>query len=311
MSESYPSEPEKAISFLSDISPKAKVYDTKKATAVLVEAIYDEEREFSKLSRRMSECGHSLGFAQLVSKDTGELSYKLKTARFCHVRLCPLCSYLKMKRKQEEFLAALPNLLHGYSTHRFLLLGLTVPCCKAIDLKATISEMNRGWKRLTDRKEFSKVDGWVKSTEITHSKSLRGDSHPHFHILLMVKPSYFTHGYVKHIQWLNAWQECMRDHTITQVDIQAIRGITGIKEVLKYSLKDTDIIKGPRSWFFEMTRQIRGLRFIAAGGLIKDMLKMQQDKVQEAEAEAEAEDEPVKLVGTWTPAKSRYRADWS
>ena len=312
MQESYSNEPKKAINFLSDFSQKDNVWDTKKSTAEIVKARYAEERDFVYTAWRMGDCGKSLGFSESISTDTGDIRYKLLTAKFCHIRFCPICQWRRTMRNKRKFLTALPKLLNGYPTHRFLFLTLTVPNCHVIDLKTTISEMNKGWQRLIKRKIFKKVDGWVRSTEVTFSTCPAGDSHPHFHCMLMVKPSYFTRGYIKHIKWLGEWQECMRDWTITQVNIKAIKGEGGLKEVLKYSVKEDDLIKSTPEWLFEMTRQTRKLRFLATGGLLKEMLKTGEMTDQEMIAGEESEDkteESLTLVATWTPSQNRYRAD--
>ena len=73
--------------------------------------------------------------------------------------------------------------------------------------------MNKSWHRLVKRKEFmAGVEGWIRTTEITRPKDPKDKNkknkricpvtgnthaHPHFHVLLMVKSSYFTRHYVK------------------------------------------------------------------------------------------------------------------
>ena len=63
-------------------------------------------------------------------------------------------------------------------------------------------------EKLTKRKEFALVDGWIRTTEVTRDKERPNEyAHPHFHVILMVKPSYFAKGYVKHMDWVRAWGE--------------------------------------------------------------------------------------------------------
>ena len=79
-----------------------------------------------------------------------------------------------------------------------------------------------------------------------------GMYHPHFHVLLMVKPSFFTgKGYVKQEQWAEIWQDCMKLDYVPQVDIRAIKPnkrateesaadaamTAAISETLKYPIK--------------------------------------------------------------------------
>ncbi|WP_205916825.1 protein rep, partial [Pseudomonas viridiflava] len=57
-----------------------------------------------------------------------------------------------------------------YPTHRWLFLTLTVENCPIGELRATLSHMNDAWKKLTKRKEFALVDGWIRTTEVTRDK---------------------------------------------------------------------------------------------------------------------------------------------
>ena len=35
-------------------------------------------------------------------------------------------------------------------------------------------------------------------------------AHPHYHALLLVKPSYFTKNYIKQSEWVEMWQKALR-----------------------------------------------------------------------------------------------------
>ena len=70
----------------------------------------------------------------------------------------------------------------------------------------------------------------------------------------MVKPSYFAKGYVKHMDWVRAWGECLRVDYLPNVDIRTVKpkakdiddpdkGIkSAIAETLKYAIKPEDMI---------------------------------------------------------------------
>ena len=214
-------------------------------------------------------------------------------------------------RNKARFLKGLPSLLEAHPGHRFLFLTLTVPNGDITSLRATLIKMNAAWKRLINREVFKKVDGWVRSTEVTYSKSASGNAHPHFHILLMVKPSYFKGGcYVKQAAWLTAWQEALRDPSITQVDIRAMKGEKAIAEVLKYAVKEADLVESP-AWLFDLTRQCHKMRFIAAGGLLKNLLKEKvtaQEMIAGDDAESENPESKISLLATWLPGAKRYAA---
>ena len=311
MPKSYSNDPKKSTTFLTDFSEKDKPWDTHRASASGVERMYaGGPEDFASLVARMQQCSGVLGFARATDAGTGEIKYKLKTARFCRVRHCPVCVWRRSMRNKARFLKVLPELLEAHPGHRFLFLTLTVPNGDITSLRATLIEMNLAWKRLIKRKEFSKVDGWVRSTEVTYSKSPAGDTHPHFHVFLMVKPSYFSHGYVKQAAWLTAWQEAMRDPSISQVDIRAMKGEKAIAEVLKYAVKEADLVESP-AWLFDLTRQCHKMRFIAAGGLLKNMLKekvTEQEMIAGDDAEQENPESKISLLATWLPGAKRYGA---
>lgn len=299
--------------YLTDYSQKDKPWDTHRSNSQQVAEMYAAgPDEFSGLVKRMLLCSGVLGFTRAIDESSGEIRYRLKTARFCRVRHCPVCGWRRTLRNKGRFLKTLPKLLESFPTHRFLFLTLTVPNCDICGLRETLQGMNKAWGRLVKRKEFGLVTGWVRSTEVTYSKSHAGNAHPHFHCMLMVKPSYFSHGYVKQEDWLDAWRGAMRDDTITQVNIKAMRGEKAIAEVLKYAVKESDLIESPE-WLFELTRQVKQLRFLATGGLLKEMLKEDMSEKEmivggEPDDNGDKAEDEVSLVATWLPGARRYAA---
>ena len=190
--------------------------------------------------------------------------------------------------------------------------------------------MNDAWKKLTKRKEFALVDGWIRTTEVTRDKERPNEyAHPHFHVILMVKPSYFSHGYVKHMDWVRAWGECLRVDYLPNVDIRTVKpkakdlddpdkGIkSAIAETLKYAIKPEDMI-GDESlqavnWFHEYTRQVFKLRFVASGGALKNALKA-DDKITDQDMITADQDPQAELIEkdtrrlnfTYLPTKKGY-----
>lgn len=262
---------------LSDLSEKDKKWDTHRAQTLTVESHYRACTEFDVLAKRLYGCSGSLGFAMLIDKSTGEISYKLRDAKFCHVRFCPVCQWRRTVRNTAKFLAKIPALIAENPSDRFLLLTLTIKNPPMDDLRSTITEMGKAWKRMCLLKDFQVVKGWIRSTEVTHGND--GNPHPHFHILLQV-PSYYFKGkyYVTRDRWLAMWRDCTRDQTITQVDVRRLKvGKNGsieksVQEVLKYSVKPSDLADDPE-FLYGVTRQLHKMRFFASGGTLKDLLK--------------------------------------
>ena len=58
---------------------------------------------------------------------------------------------------------------------------------------------------------------------------------------------------------------------------ELVRG--AVAETLKYSTKPADMVADPE-WFLELTRQTHKRRFVATGGALKDVLKLDQKPTQ-------------------------------
>jgi len=192
-----------------------------------------------------------------------------------------------------RFNAKLPEIQASFQKHRWLFLTLTVPNCRYEDLRETVKVMNKGWARLIERKDWP-ATGWIRTTEVTNEanadKGLKraGYAHPHFHVLMMVPPSYFSHGYISQARWLELWQESMRNPEIGQVNIKAIKPgdnlREAVQETLKYSLKVEDALSDP-DFLYCMTEQLHKMRFIASGGVLKDLLKEQMTDAEMIEGD--------------------------
>lgn len=289
---------------LSVLSPADREWDTRKALADRLVWAYrsiaarlDDPADAAICSRyadRCYECADFLGFGHALCRDTGELRWKLRTASFCRVRYCSVCQWRRSMLWTSRFLAAWPELRAAYPTARFVLLTLTVRNCEPNQLRATLAHMNRSWQRLIERKDWPAL-GFVRATEITRARD--GKAHPHFHALLMVRPSYFTHSYVKHSEWAERWRSCLRFDYTPVVDVRSVRDdpetIAGaVREVLKYSTKasDLDVAEHP-DFLWHLTRQTRKLRFVASGGVLRDVLRENEEPGNEELTELEGKED--------------------
>ncbi len=273
--------------YLSDYSPQDKPWDTHRAQAQQVEGVY-LGTVFDRLAGRICGCSGYLGFAWENDPDTGESRLRLREAQFCRVRHCPVCQWRRSLMWQARFLKALPAIEVAYPSARWLFLTLTVRNMPVQELRASIQEMNRAWQRLIKRPEFAAVQGWIRTTEVTRGHD--DSAHPHFHVLLMVRPSYFGKGYVTHERWVDLWQECARLDYRPSVRIEAVKPKKGMKgvtespirravaETLKYAVKPEDM---SGEWLLELTKQVHRLRFIASGGVLKDILRETEETEQD------------------------------
>ena len=57
-------------------------------------------------------------------------------------------------------------------------------------------------------------------------------AHPHFHALLLVKPSYFKgQGYIKQGDWVEMWSKALRADYLPSVNVKAVKATLTKKDV--------------------------------------------------------------------------------
>lgn len=300
---------------LADYSEHGSIWDLHKAQADKVMAVYlRAEKRFHSYARRIYDCSGVLRFQPLLDTKTGEYTLKLRDAYFCRVRHCPICQWRRALMWQAKFYQALPSIQEQYPTARWLFLTLTIRNCGVQELGSQLRGMGEAWLKLIKRKELSNVLGWIRTTEITKGK---GDlAHPHYHILLLVKPSMLSgSGYILHARWTELWQQCAKLDYTPIVNIKAVKPKKGqseldalggaVAETLKYAVKPSDMV-ADKDWFVEMTKQVHKRRFIAAGGVLKDMLTVNVDDNVEPTIN-EQESDKCRLAFKWKPKGKKYK----
>lgn len=220
--------------FLSDQSPQDKPWDIHKAQSVNVSDSlslgYESHRN---QSLRMLHCAKNLEFGWFQNK------LKLKTTMFCRVRHCPICQWRRSLMWVSRFYKAFPKIYADHPEWRYIMLTFTVKNCKISDLRETIDEMNKGWKRLIQLKAWPGI-GFIRTTEVTRgswvmkktgklipSKQVKliplelrklkdnKTAHPHYHCLVAVPSGYLVgRNYLSTKKWAALWQQCLRsDYT--------------------------------------------------------------------------------------------------
>lgn len=293
---------------LSDVSPQDKPWDKHRAFADRVESYYGSSPDFHRYSERVKDCAQLLQFGLVPQEDT-TLKLKLRSAKFCRVRHCPVCQWRRSLMWKARAYKVLPNLVEKYPTHRWLFVTLTQKNVPIQQLRDTLKQMNEAFKRLTKLKVFPAL-GWLRSTEVTKGRD--GNAHPHFHCLLLVPASYFSHKYIKQAEWVEIWRKCMRLDYNPILDVQAVkqghRPMELVPELLKYCTKESDLV-ADRDWFLELTRQMHKMRCVATGGVLKDYLKeleQEPDDLIGKSDEVEPDDQGQLYFG-WKRQEKKYR----
>ena len=310
---------------LTDYSPKDAPWDVHRGQADDVGGIYSAAVDFERYAARMALCGGVLRFGWVTTPETGETALRLRHATFCRVRHCPVCQWRRSLMWQARFYQALPGIVEAHPKARWLFLTLTVRNCAIGELGDTLTVMNDAWQRLIKRQDFAPVLGWVRTTEVTRGKD--GSAHPHFHALVMVPPSWFKgQNYVKHDRWVELWRDCLRADYAPVVDVRAVKARApeaaqtaseaqasalqrAVAETLKYSVKPGDMT-ADEGWFLELTRQTHKRRFVATGGVLKDVLRVDQETNEDmvrADGPAKGEDDGSRLAFNWREGERRYR----
>ena len=243
--------------------------------------------ETRDIGRKIANCALSIK-AAIVLKPDEPPEASLTGARLCNTRFCPFCEARRTKALRARLYQGLEALYQDKPKLRGVFLTLTVKNVPLEDLGETLDEMNRAWQRLKAC-SFFPTDLWFRRTEVTVgtptggkgfsgvASSLEGDkyyAHPHFHVLLLVKPSYFSKNYVRKSEWQKQWQMALRADYSPIVDVRSAKqncsaGLnpesaskSAVVEAAKYAAKATALMElGPA--ITELHWQLRNRRMTA------------------------------------------------
>lgn len=226
-----------------------------------------------KKSERMKDCANWLSFFR---KEDGTM--KLHDARFCRVRLCPICQW----RRALKTFAQMSQVLDVASAdgYQFLFLTLTVRNCDGSELSDELTHLLLSFNRLMKYKDVHKaVKGYYRGCEVTHN-TLTDEYHPHLHVILAVRPSYFKGAvYLSQARWAELWRRALQVDYDPIVDVRKCKGGSkAIAEACKYAVKPSDVISFD-DW--DMTvetlrtldKALESRRFIGLGGILKELHK--------------------------------------
>lgn len=245
---------------------------------------------YTKRSLNVVNCGTDLTF-KLIKFNDGSINKKLINANFCKDRLCPMCGW----RRSLKIYGQISKIFNEIdsSKYSYIFVTFTVPSVMANDLSSTLDKMQDGFSKLVRRKKIKNaVLGSIRVLEITRNNDPDSKSyglyHPHYHVIFVVKNSYFKKDYINHSEWLNNWRSVMKDDSISQVNVQKVKNKNGdqdlnsvnkaIREVSKYSVKGNDILfeNDPDKTdevVFTFSRVLKSRRLFILTGIFKDIHK--------------------------------------
>ena len=237
------------------------------------------------IGQKIANCALTLKADVLIHEDF-QPEVNLKAARVCNTRLCPFCEWRRTRVWRRRLHDGLSALYEDRPKLRGLFLTLTVKNVPLNRLGDQLDQMNRAWNRFTNR-SFFPTDLWFRRTEVTvghaHPQS-EVMAHPHFHVLLLVKPSYFSTGYIKQLEWQKQWMDAARLDYAPIVDVRTAKQSSGtgtsfaddakssVLEAAKYAAKATDLMELGTA-ISELHWQLRNRRLYALSKELRKYIK--------------------------------------
>ena len=272
---------------------------------------------------RVYQCAEVLKFVEQMDG-----TKKLYQSYFCKNKLCALCNWRRSMKYSYQASKIVEEAMIRQPKGRFLFLTLTVKNVIGQELNQAMTNILIGFNRLMKYKKIDKnMIGFLRATEVTYSKEL--DSyHPHLHVLLMVRPSYFQAkaDYVNQEEWTKFWQKAMKLDYIPMVDIRAVKadkgkGLKGaILETAKYPVKPFDVTDEKTDFTAQEKLQIvddmlTGLhrkRQIGFGKLFKDIKKelelddLESGNLVQTRDDTESRSTGQEIVAIWNWERKNY-----
>ena len=274
---------------------------------------------------RVYQCAEVLKF---IEQQDG--TKKLYQSYFCKNKLCPICNWRRSMKYAYQAELVVNEALIRYPKGRFLFLTLTIKNVSGKELNKTLSKMTEGFNRLFKYKKVDKnVLGYLRATEVTYSTE-HENYHPHLHVLLFVKSSYFTGNntnYISQEEWTKLWAKAMKLNYTPVVDIRTVKAHkrksleSAIIETAKYPVKPFDVDTEDVTLFSEMVKEritedlTNGLhrkRQIGFGKLFKEIkAELALDDVEEGDlvqtgSEENSESTGREIVAFWNWNRKNY-----
>lgn len=188
---------------------------------------------------KLHYCGTDLEF-----KVFSDGTKKLHNANFCRHRMCSMCAWRRSLKKYAQ-VSQMMAYLDKYE-YNYIFVTLTVKNCSGHDLNRTIDALLKGYNDLFRLKDIKKAFlGAFRSLEITYNYD-RAEFHPHIHMIVAVRKSYFTsRDYISTRKMVALWKSCMDLSydpiiDVRKVDDENCNLAHAVAEVAKYSVKTSD-----------------------------------------------------------------------
>ena len=254
---------------------------------------------------------------------------KLKQAWFCKSKLCPICNWRRSMKYGVQLGQIIDVAREREPKAKFIFLTLTVKNVSGEKLGEELTNLTKSFDRLFRRAKVKKaVIGYLRAIEVTYNAE-RDDYHPHIHVLLMVKASYFkkTEYYISQDEWTTMWQQSAKLDYKPIVDVRKVKpnqrkaknemDLRGaIVETAKYPTKPIEKMGKTEKQKLKVTddlmKALKNKRQIGFGGLFKEIRKeLQLDDVERGDLihiDDENQDVSigVEIVAIWNWERKNY-----
>ena len=267
------------------------------------------------LVERVQTCGDVLRF---IRREDGSL--KLYQAYFCKNKLCPMCNWRRSMKYSYQTSRIVDEAIKQEPKVRFLFLTLTVKNVEGKALNSTISQLTKSFDRLFKRAKVQRnLLGYLRSVEVTHNEN-DNSYHPHIHVLMMVKPNYFSgrgNNYITQKEWSDMWSQSLKVDYAPMVDIRTVKetgkGLRGaVLETAKYPTKPIKLDIENKQVVDDLYNGLYRKRQLGYGGLFKTIKKqLALDDVENGDLVHTSDDKEniskgTEIVAIWNATKQNY-----
>lgn len=293
---------------------KDKDWRGRKVLSLKLADIFENLGYKKSLVERVQTCGDVLRF---LRREDGSL--KLYQAYFCKNKFCPMCNWRRAMKYSYQTSRIVDEAIKQESKGRFLFLTLTVKNAEGEALSSTISQLTKSFDRLFRRAKVKKnLLGYLRSVEVTYNEN-DNTYHPHIHVLMMVKPSFFQSkkDYITQKEWSDMWSQSLKVDYVPMVDIRTVKekgkGMRGaILETAKYPTKPIKLDVENKQVVDDLYNGLYRKRQLGFGGLFKTIKKqlalddVENGDLVHASDNAESISKGTEIVAIWNANKQNY-----
>ena len=249
-----------------------------------------------------------------------KLNSAIAQAYFCKNKLCPMCNWRRSMKYSYQTSRIVDEAIKQSPKGRFLFLTLTVKNVEGQALNSTISQLTKSFDRLFKRAKVQRnLLGYLRSVEVTHNEKDK-TYHPHIHVLMMVKPNYFSgrgNNYITQKEWGAMWFQSLKVSFKPMIDIRSVKetvkGLRGAGlETAKYPTKPIKLDIENKQVVDDLYNGLYRKRQLGYGGLFKTIIKqLALDDVESGDLVHTSDDKEniskgTEIVAIWNASKQNY-----